>query len=114
MIARRRRVGVFVPDVPEYLVDDSSIGDERDNPHGPAAAGTQQQIFLPDLPNELRPSYALLEMGSPREAELFAQFYRRIMPADVVEDAVGRLRGFLLENTGHENAGIMLGIPSRE
>jgi hypothetical protein len=36
------------------------------------------------------------------------------MPADVVEDAVGRLRAFLLENTGHENAGIMLGIPSRE
>ena len=53
MIARRRRVGVLVPDVPEYLVDNSS-------------------------------------MGSPREAELFAQFYRRIMPADVVEDAVAR------------------------
>ena len=68
---------MLVPDVPEYLVDNSS-------------------------------------MGSPREAELFAQFYRRIMPADVVEDAVGRLRALLLENTGHENAGIMLGIPSRE
>jgi len=57
MIARRRRVGVLEPDVPEYLVDNRPIGDERDDPHGPAAAGTQERI-LPELPNELRPSYA--------------------------------------------------------
>jgi len=58
MIARRRHVGVFVPDVPEYLVDNSSIGDERDDSHSAPAAGTQERLLLPDLPNELRPSYA--------------------------------------------------------
>jgi len=49
---------VLEPDVPEYLVDNSSIGDERDDSHSPPAAESQQRIFLPDLPNELRPSYA--------------------------------------------------------
>jgi len=58
MIARRRRVGRPEPDVPEYLVDNSSIGDERDDSHSAPAAGTKERIFLPDLPNELRPSYA--------------------------------------------------------
>ena len=58
MIARRRRVGVLVPDVPQYLVDNSYIGDERDDPHSAPAAGTQERIFLPDLPDELSPSRA--------------------------------------------------------
>ena len=58
MIARRRRVGVLEPYVPEYLVDNRLIGDKRDDPHCPAASGAQQWIFLPDLPNELRPSHA--------------------------------------------------------
>ena len=58
MIARRRRVGVLESDVPEYLVDNSSIGDERDDSHSAPAAGTQERLLLPDLPNELRPSYA--------------------------------------------------------
>ena len=58
MIARRRRVDVLESDVPEYLVDNALFGDERDDSHGPPAAGTQQRIFLPNLPNELRPSYA--------------------------------------------------------
>ncbi len=49
---------MLVPDVPEYLVDNSSIGDERDDSHSAPAAGTKERIFLPDLPNELRPSYA--------------------------------------------------------
>jgi len=49
MIARRRHVGVFVPDVPEYPVDNSSIGDERDDAHSAPAAGTKERIFLPDL-----------------------------------------------------------------
>jgi len=49
MIARRRRVGVLESDVPEYLVDNSSIGDERDDSHSAPAAGTQERIFLPGL-----------------------------------------------------------------
>ena len=44
--------------VPEYLVDNGLIGDKRDDPHCPAAAGTKERILLPDLPNELRPSHA--------------------------------------------------------
>jgi hypothetical protein len=58
MIARRRHIGVLVPDVPEYLVDNDSIGDKRDDSHGPPAAGTEERIILPDLPDELCPSNA--------------------------------------------------------
>jgi len=58
MIASRRRVGVLEPNVPEYLVDNRLIGDKRDDPHCPAAAGTKERIFLPDLPDELSPSRA--------------------------------------------------------
>ena len=58
MIARRRHIGVLVPDVPEYLVDNRLIGDERDDSHGPPAAGTEERILLPDLPDELCPSNA--------------------------------------------------------
>jgi len=49
---------VLEPDVPEYLVDNALIGDERDDPHRSAAAGTNERIFLPDLPDELSPSRA--------------------------------------------------------
>jgi len=33
------RSGVVEPNVPQYLVDNGLIGDKRDDPHGPAAAG---------------------------------------------------------------------------
>ena len=38
MIAGRRRVGMLENDVPEYLVDNGLIGDERDDPHRGAGA----------------------------------------------------------------------------
>ena len=46
------------PNVPEYLVDNRLIGDKRDDPHCPAAAGTKERILLSDLPDELSPSRA--------------------------------------------------------
>jgi hypothetical protein len=45
-------------DMPEYLVDNRLISDKRDDPHGPAAAGTKERALPPDLPDELSPSYA--------------------------------------------------------
>jgi hypothetical protein len=57
MIARRRRVRVRDPDVPEYPVYNHLIRDERDDPHGRAAPGAEQRILLPDHPHESRPSY---------------------------------------------------------
>ena len=58
MITRMRHVGVLESDIPKYLVDNRLIGDKRDDPHGAPAAGTQERIFLPDLPDELSPSRA--------------------------------------------------------
>jgi len=56
---------VLEPDVPEYLVDNGLIGDERDDPHCPAAAGTKERILLPDLPDECSTSYAPALLPSP-------------------------------------------------
>ena len=53
----RRWVAVLPADVPEYLIDNGSVGDERDDPHGAAAPRTEQRVFLPDRPDESRPSY---------------------------------------------------------
>ena len=58
MIAGRRRVGRFESDTSQNLIDNDAIGDERDDSHGPPAAGTEEQIILPDLPDELCPANA--------------------------------------------------------
>ena len=55
------------PDVPEYLVDNALIGDERDDPHCPAAAGTKERILPPDLPDERIESILFGRDGLTRE-----------------------------------------------
>ena len=42
--------------MPEYLVDDGLIGDERDDVHGAAAPRTEQRVLLPDSPDEPGPT----------------------------------------------------------
>ncbi len=49
---------MFEPDVPEYLVDNRLISDERADAHGAAAPRTEQQVFLPDLADEPSPPNA--------------------------------------------------------
>ena len=56
------------PNVPEYLVDNRLIGDKRDDPHCPAAAGAKQRIFLPDLTGDRG-------LSSHPEAALFQVLY---------------------------------------
>lgn len=43
-------------DVPEYLVDDRCIDDERDDPHRAAAPGAEQRILQPDQADQPGPA----------------------------------------------------------
>jgi len=54
----------------------------------------------------------VLNRGTAQEAGLFAQLFKRIMPAATVAEAVTALQAVLQQDPGHENAGIMLGILS--